>query len=222
MKQKKTSSQVFCGIDEAGRGPVLGPLVMCAVCSGDIAYLESLGIKDSKKLTKKKREELFEKIHKHCFVHTVVFDAKKINSLMDEQVNLNQIEHMMTLELFLQVKKHQPARMFIDCPSTNVIAYTNSLSQFCPCPIVCEHRADDQYVIVGAASIIAKVTRDREIESLQSQVDEQIGSGYPSDPVTKMFLQRNWDKFDFFRVHWKPYEQLAQAKKNTTLGKFFS
>jgi ribonuclease HII len=75
--------------------------------------------------------------------------------------------------------------------------------------LVVEHKADLNNTIVGAASILAKVTRDGEIEKLKKIAKQDFGSGYPADPKTVEFLKKNYDKFDFFRTSWATYKNVA-------------
>ena len=74
--------------------------------------------------------------------------------------------------------------------------------------------------VVSAASIIAKVTRDQEIKKLKQEYNVEFGSGYPSDPRTKSFLEANHDKYPFFRTTWEPYKKVANAKNQRKLDNF--
>jgi ribonuclease HII len=115
-------------------------------------------------------------------------------------------------------------RCIIDCPSTNIKAYTEFLQSMITkkTTLVVEHKADLNNTIVGAASILAKVTRDREIEKLQKIAKVDFGSGYPSDPRTVEFLAKNWNKFNFFRKSWATYKKVAEknAGKQKGLGEY--
>ena len=83
--------------------------------------------------------------------------------------------------------------------------------------IVAEHKADSKYIPVAAASILAKVTRDRAIEKLKEAYGE-IGSGYPSDPITRRFLEEYYKKHGVFppivRKSWKTLEKIEEKLKN--------
>ncbi|MAE13458.1 ribonuclease HII, partial [Candidatus Woesearchaeota archaeon] len=83
-----------------------------------------------------------------------------------------------------------------------------------------EHKADLNHPIVSAASIIAKVTRDREIEKIKQKIKIDFGSGYPADPKTQAFIKNNHDKYDIFRTTWKTYKNIAQTKQQTSLNTF--
>jgi len=125
--------------------------------------------------------------------------------------NLNLLEAQNFAELINSLRCDEA---IIDCPSTNIKAYTETLKSLLKfdTTLMCYHKAE-RFFQVGAASILAKVTRDREIEKLQSTIPEPMGSGYPSDPVTKEFLKNNWDKYpDIFRKSWSSYTAYSDGK----------
>jgi ribonuclease HII len=206
---------ITSGIDEAGRGPVIGPMVMaiCAIDENKVHLLDEMGVKDSKLLTKQKREELFIQIQNICTHNIIILSPLEIDAaLNDRTVNLNRLEGKTTAALINSVNAD---KCIIDCPSPNIKAYTEFIKSMVPKKInlICEHKADMNNTIVGAASILAKVTRDRMIEDLQKIAKIDFGSGYPSDPKTVEFLKKNWDKFDFFRKSWSTYKNVAESGK---------
>jgi len=176
------------GIDEAGRGPVLGPLVMCgALIRADQACeLRRLGVRDSKCLSPARREQIAQ------VLEAVLLDFRLI-SISPEQIdctNLNYLELEAAASLIRSLK---PTEAVLDAPTRNCAAYARSLQallepETCPRLLV-ENFADATYPVVGAASILAKVTRDREIARLACQYGE-LGSGYPGDGKTRTFLRR--------------------------------
>ncbi len=217
----------ICGIDEAGRGPVLGPLVMAGVVINeeDIPKLEELGVKDSKLLTPEKREELFEKVKEIA----IDFKIKSVspleidNSLKSENSNLNWLEADTSSQIVNQFGSH---KVIVDCPSVNVSAYKdyflNKLENQ-KVELVVEHKADFNYIVVAAASILAKVTRDRELEEIKKKLNIDFGSGYPTDPKTQEFLQNNFDKEEYshiFRKTWSSHKKLVDGKAQKSLGEF--
>lgn len=113
----------------------------------------------------------------------------------------------------------KPDKVTIDCPSTNINAYVNYLKTFLKYEpkIKAEHKADYKYCEVSASSIIAKVTRDKEIEKLKKQYNIDFGSGYPSDPITQEFLKKNYNKYNFFRKTWITYRNVSETKKQKSL-----
>jgi len=112
----------------------------------------------------------------------------------------------------------------LDCPSNNINAYTNYVKNLLDnkeTKIISEHKADLKYVIVGAASILAKVTRDREIEKMEKTIKKKIGSGYPSDPATQEFLKKNYDKsHEIVRKSWASYKELIKKKGQKKIEEF--
>ncbi len=223
------------GVEEAGRGPVIGPMVMACVTvkSGVQEKLKQIGVKDSKLLTPKKREELFDKIIELVYSYEIiVLSAKEVdNSLFDETMNLNKLEAKTSANL---INKLKPNKVILDCPSTNPLAYKEYVKSFIldkNIEVIAEHKADVNYPVVSAASILAKVTRDKKVQELQVIAEKKlnlkldIGSGYPSDPYTKIFLEKYWDKLDdvkdgFFRKSWKTYQNVAKSKSQKSLANF--
>lgn len=213
------------GIEEAGRGPVIGPMVMCGVLvEGDEeAKLKSIGAKDSKLLTPRTRELLYGQIIKMVKAYEVIIvSAQEIdNALNDPNLNLNKLEALTSGKI---INKLKPDKVLVDCPSNNTKAYAEELRGYIDdkgMKIVAEHKADVKYTVVSAASIIAKVTRDREIEKIKDSIGIDFGSGYPADEKTQLFLKKNWDKYpEIFRKTWSSYKRFAAEKKQKKLGEF--
>ncbi len=213
------------GIEEAGRGPVIGPLVMCGVLveEKDEAKLKSIGAKDSKLLTPKTRELLFEQIASMVKQYEVVIiSAGEVDdALRDPNLNLNKLEAVHSAKI---INKLKPGKVLVDCPSNNTAAYADYLRSLLDnkkVKLVAEHKADVKYTVVSAASIIAKVTRDREIEKIKERIGIDFGSGYPSDEKTQLFLKKNWDKYpDIFRKTWASYKNVMKGKQQKKLGEF--
>ncbi|KAF5076473.1 ribonuclease HII [Methanobacterium aggregans] len=191
------------GIDEAGRGSVLGPLVVCGVAVEEdrLKYLERLRLKDSKKLSPKRRTILSRKIRKIAECYPVNITAQDIDILRSKDVNLNEIEKIAIKKI---IGESEPDIAIIDSMDVKperlkaeVEGYRENLE------VVAEHRADDTYVIVSAASIIAKVERDTAISNIREEFPD-VGSGYPSDPTTIAFLEKiPYEEMpDFVRKSW--------------------
>ena len=186
---------------------------MCGavVDDSDIARLKEMGVKDSKLLTPRKREELFEPIKKVVKDYIVlIVEPKEIDEAVNsETTNLNQLEAIKTA-MILNALKFDKA--IVDCPSNNIKSYQEFLEKFLKkeMNLTLEHNAE-RNIPVAAASIIAKVTRDRMIEQMQKKYGA-IGSGYPSDPTTQEFLRNNAKKFpEIFRRSWATYKKLDQG-----------
>lgn len=211
------------GIDEAGRGPVIGPIVMCGVVVDEAGEkkLKELGVKDSKLLSKEKREELYPKVLEIVKQHKVIMTTPdEIDARASVNLNLNELEAVKSAEIINALKADS---VILDCPSPNIEAYKNYVKRFVESgiKIIPEHKADMNHIVVGAASIIAKVERDREIEKLKEEIGEDFGSGYPSDPSTQKFLEKNWDKYPgLFRKTWDSWKVLREKKVQKGLGDF--
>ncbi len=209
----------LCGIDEAGRGPVIGPMVIAGAVFESDTDIASWGVKDSKLLSQKKREELFKKIKKEAMDHSIIIvTAQEIDSALEsEDMNLNWLEADTTVKI---LKRLSPDKAILDCPSTNIRAYKKYVEDKLNMDIrvVAEHKADLNNPVVGAASILAKVTRDMEIEKLKKKYGD-FGSGYPSDPVTKRFIAKDPD-LPIYRRTWSTWKKAAAQKNQRTLDNF--
>ena len=162
---------IIAGVEEAGRGPVVGPMVMSIVVieEKDEFKLDILGVKDSKQLTPKKREELFSLIKDTVKdFKIVIIQPEDIDiAVHSDESNLNWMEADKTAELINSLKVD---KVILDCPSNNLIDYKEYIKEKLinkKIELIVEHKADENYLVVGAASILAKVTRDKEIERLK-------------------------------------------------------
>jgi ribonuclease HII len=217
---------LIAGIDEAGRGAVAGPLVVAGVCCNEKAetLLRKIGVRDSKLLSPARREILAKAIEKTVKdVLILKIGSCKIDSHRQRGMSLNQIEGIKMAEVASFLRPH---KVFIDSPDRNLFKFGKFLEKMIQHEpeIVLEHKADVRYPVVAAASILAKVERDREIQKLRDEHGE-LGSGYPSDPLTQEWL-RNWisgnKKFpEFVRRSWVPAEILEKEKLQTRLSSWF-
>ena len=214
---------MICGIDEAGRGPVIGPMVIAGVMikEKDIPKLRNIGVKDSKLLSLSQRERMFEQIKKAVKDYRifVVSPKQMVDALASPDLNLNKLEGLTSAKIANELN---PDKVIIDCPSNNIPDFVKYVAGFLEvnAEIIAEHRADAKYEVASAASILAKVTRDREIEKLKQKYNIQIGSGYPSDPLTRKFVEENYNKYDFFRKSWSSYKKVAEKKTQSRLSGF--
>ena len=215
---------IVAGVDDAGRGSVLGPLVIAGVSIDDskISELKEIGVKDSKLLTPKKRQELFRKINQvatsvvyekiqPASIDRVVFSGQKL-------YRLNYLEAQFMAKVLSRLDFDLA---FVDCCDTNQQRFGYLVSDLIAervgkkftvgernplfDKIRSEHHADRNYPVVSAASIIAKVVRDSSIKKLHGK-HGKFGSGYPSDPDTITYLKRTYDKTkafpSFTRLSW--------------------
>ena len=224
----KESKKIIVGVDEAGRGPVLGPLVMVAVAVREdkIKKLEWMGVKDSKLLSSSVREEIFEQLRDvidDFRIEVVEPDAIDL-SLEEVESNLNWLEADTSARL---VSELDPDKIIVDCPSVNIPAYRDyfaaKLSKGVKdkAELIVEHKADFNYIVVAAASVIAKVIRDRQIDKIKTEIGIDFGSGYMSDPKTQKFLEKHHKTHaHLFRKKWKSYQNVEIKKQQKKLGEF--
>lgn len=193
------------GIDEAGRGSVLGPMVIAGVVVPEKMgkVLERMGVKDSKKLAPHRRTILSRKLKKMFDYEIVVITAREIDELRADGVNLNEIEKNAMENILLNLK---PEKAIVDAVDVKAERFQQNLRNDTGINVIAEHKADDKYIEVSAASIIAKAERDAQIAEINKEFIKSggIGSGYPSDPTTKEFLTNyTYDEMpDFVRRSW--------------------
>ena len=218
---------MICGVDEAGRGPVIGPLVIAGVTFEDDSKLIEYNVRDSKKITTKRRETLAKKIKEIAVDYEItIISASDIDD-MRKNMTLNEIE----INVFIKIiDKLKPDICYVDAVDVNDKRFgRNIVSRLSYKPeIISKHKADDIYPIVGAASILAKTRRDMEIwkisQKLEKKLNFPLGSGYPSDPITKKFL-RGWvEEFGELppnvRHSWKTAQNLIKENKTKSLDEF--
>ena len=210
---------MFCGVDEAGRGSVMGPLVVGAVYVEDDTILKEIGVRDSKKLTPKSREWMYDRIVSEASDYCVVIASAADIDERRTRMSLNDVE----LEMFREAVSKQPVtRVYADCPDVNEMSFSSALSvRLNNTTVIGRHKADDTYPVVSAASIIAKVTRDRMVDEISKEFGVDIGSGYPSDEKTMDFI-KGWIKKNgvspkHTRNSWEPVRKLLSVSANTKI-----
>jgi ribonuclease HII len=218
---------MICGADEAGRGPCFGPLVVAGVLVQDDSELVKIGVCDSKQLTPKKREQLAPMIKNLASKYEIiVMPAADIDDLR-KTMTLNELEVFVYSKI---IEKLKPDLCYVDAVDVKEERFGKDiLSHLSYQPrIISEHKADERYPIVGAASILAKVTRDEHVRKIAQELEPKLGlplgSGYPSDPVTKRFLQTWVSHFGSLPPHvrqsWETCQKLIKNQKTKRLDEF--
>jgi ribonuclease HII len=202
---------MICGVDEAGRGALIGPLVISFVCFDSLSLktISEIVTKDSKQLTPSQREALFPKIEKLA----ASIETHKVLPQQIDAENINKMERKMIADF---VERKKPDEMFIDLFDHDGTKMTNQLKAKGAGKVVAEHKADENYPVVACASIIAKVTRDAEIKKLH-KICGFFGSGYPADERTVEFVKNpeNYAKVEpFVRKKWATLRNLGIGPKN--------
>ncbi|KAJ0044540.1 hypothetical protein Pint_05813 [Pistacia integerrima] len=196
------SKPCIMGIDEAGRGPVLGPMVYgCLYCARSYQKtLSTLNFADSKTLKEEKREELFEELKANESIGWAVdvIDPRELSAKMlnKNKINLNEISHDSAIGLITRVLNMGVllTEVYLDTVG-DAEKYRIKLSERFPSiKFVVAKKADSLYPVVSGASIVAKVTRDQALrawmlEETAENMHTNFGSGYPGDPVTKAWLE---------------------------------
>ena len=271
--------ETICGIDEAGRGPVIGPLIIgCAVIDEKgKKELRELNVRDSKKIAPSRRKSLEPQVKEIATEWKLIKIQPHEIDMLRKRVSLNVIEAMKIAEVIMSLED-MPGTILVDSADTIPQAYTNKIihymnhygnskgddpanpinehnpvnpingsnpanqvnehnpanprdwsietrlnipgtTQGIVPKIISEHGADDRYIEVGAASIIAKVERDRDIEKIKEEYGIEFGSGYPSDERTRKYIRNlTWEDElpDFIRKSWGTVNKAKQMK----LGEF--
>jgi len=218
---------MICGVDEAGRGPVIGPLVVAGVNFKDDSILIDNNVRDSKTISPRRRIELAKIIKDYASNYEILkISASDIDD-MRKIITLNEIE---VNAFSIIIDKLKPDFCYVDAADVNAARFgKNILSRLNnKTKIISKHKADNIYPIVGAASILAKTIRDEEIlnisKILEKKLNIPIGSGYPSDPVTINFLDKWFKVFGFFpphvRISWKTSQNLIKKYKNFRLNSY--
>ena len=202
---------LISGVDEAGRGPVIGPLVIAGVLfkENDLLKLVDLGVKDSKLLSSQKRETLAVQIRELALKwHIVLLSPAEIDRVVESRRKLHKLNRLEAQAMARVIAVLKPDVVYVDASDVLADRFGDHIAEnlsFSP-KIISEHKADIKYPVVSAASIIAKVERDKVISQLQKK-HGNMGCGYPSDSNTIKFLEDWIRKFgsypDFVRKSWK-------------------
>lgn len=185
---EKITKKNIIGIDEAGKGPVLGSMFV-----GGVSHKTdniSINVKDSKDLTDNQREKLYSKIkNKNKFK----IDSIEITTKEIDNKNINRILERKHSEIINNLIDENCINIvYIDSVIDNEKKYSRILKRKINTKdivVICENKADSKYDIVSSASIVAKQKRENHIEILDNNYDKNIGSGYPSDKYTREFIK---------------------------------
>jgi ribonuclease HII len=211
------------------KGSVLGPMVLCGICfiNSKIDFLSEIGVKDSKKLSPKKRSELAYLLKENCHSYKIlIVNPQEIDDREKKRITMNRLEELKMAEILNELK---PDIAFIDAADVNEQRFGVSIEkllEYSPKKIISKHKADDIYPIVSAGSIVAKDKRDSLIEELNKEYGN-FGSGYPSDIRTIEFL-RNYVKKNkkppkFARKSWDTTKKIINEElSNKKITDYFN
>ena len=200
----------ICGVDDAGRGSMIGPMVIAGISieKKNIPKLRKLGVRDSKKLSPKKRELLYKEIVKLVDdYHVIRIPPRTIDKYVFEH-NLNHLEAKKMAEV---ISNLNPDLSYVDSCDVNAARFGREISDLSKkSKVKSYHYADSRFVVVSAASIIAKVSRDRSIMRLNKTTN--LGSGYPSDKKSVNYVRKVVSSKKSLptsiRKSWKPVQKI--------------
>ena len=211
------------GVDEAGRGSLIGPLVIAGVCApySKIGFLKEADVKDSKMLLPSTRTRLYDLIA-GIVQKVLVIEIPPIE--IDDYVlhgkKLHRLNFLEAIKVAKIIDDLGAEVVYVDSADVNPTRYAEDILSFLKTKarIISEHHADSNYVIVSAASIMAKVTRDKRIEELAKK-HGPLGSGYPSDPRTikfvKDWVEKKGSMPEFIRKSWKTLKKFNLSTLDT-------
>ncbi|AEM39637.1 ribonuclease HII [Pyrolobus fumarii 1A] len=220
-------SAIVMGVDEAGRGPIIGPMVIAgvAMCTEDVGNIRLAGVDDSKLLSRAERERLLSLIERSAVYVGRVY----VHPRLIDEVNLNVIERNTIAFLVgraMDILGESLKKVYVDAVGDprQIIAAIRRAGFMGE--VIAEPKADARYTIVGAASIIAKVYRDAVIEELRREYGVR-GSGYPTDPETLAWIREAYEENPeeppwFVRRSWGTLKRIAprwyRSKRGASSG----
>jgi len=216
----------ICGVDDAGRGPVIGPLVIAGVIIEEekLDRLKMLGVKDSKQLLPSARTRLSKEIPGVVDgYHVLEIGCQELDKIVNRAPKFQRLNQLEAKVMAQVIEKLRPDMAYVDSSDTRTERFRNNILDclsFTP-RIVSEHKADVNYPVVSAASIMAKVQRDSRIEEIKKEYGE-IGSGYAHDALTVKFLRGYYSEHGDFppivRRSWKTLGNIVSDLTQSTLG----
>jgi ribonuclease HII len=222
-------ARLIAGVDDAGRGPIIGPLVIGGVLmEGDRQReLVAMGVKDSKLLTPNVRTALAGKVRGLAEkVSVVEVQPKEIDEVVLHGGRLRKLNFLEAKLMAQVIGELAPGEAFVDASDVDEKRYGDTIREFLPeqlkgIKLVSEHHADRTYAVVSAASIIAKVRRDEAVEALRQRYGD-FGSGYVTDSRTLDFLKewrRTHDQYPpIVRLSWKTIKEIESEFGQSRLG----
>ncbi len=211
----------ICGVDDAGRGPVIGPLVIAGICieESKIENLQALGVRDSKVLAATVRSRLSKEILSIVDdVHVVELEAHELDRVVHRAPKFQRLNRLEAKAMARVIERLKPDVAYVDSSDTRTERFKNDILEclsFRP-KLISEHKADVNYPVVSAASILAKVRRDQRILEIQEHYGD-FGSGYVTDPKTLAFLRTYFEnRGDFPPIVRRSWNTLRNIVRDLT------
>jgi ribonuclease HII len=206
------------GVDEAGKGPVLGSMFAAAVRADPAALPEGVG--DSKGIPAQRRERLAAEIR--AAADAVVVAEVTVGRIDDPNTDMNELTVAAHAEALAGAAAADDEAL-VDAGDTNAVRFERRVESQSPPAVRAEHGADESHAIVGAASIVAKSAREAHVADLAAEHGD-VGSGYPSDPTTRAFLRSYVDEHGSLpacaRESWQTSRDVLAARDQASLGEF--
>lgn len=215
------------GVDEAGKGPVLGPMIAAAVRveSADLPD----GIADSKQLSAARRESLAAELRATEGIE-IGIGSVGTDEIDAPETDMNRLTVLAQVRAITAVARGDDS-VVVDAGDVSESRFGRRVregvgEQGVEIDVTAEHGADDSYRLAAAASVVAKVERDSRMAAIGSEYDDTgpVGSGYPSDPTTRAFLADYVDRHGELpacaRTSWSTCEDLIEAAQQASLGEF--
>jgi ribonuclease HII len=209
------------GVDEAGKGPVLGSMFAAAVLADPDRLPEDVG--DSKGIAQERREQLAATIRE--VARAVAVAEVPVERIDAEETDMNSLTVEAQADALSTVTRDGVSG-YVDAGDTNAVRFERRVSEALDADVTVrgEHGADEEYTVVGAASILAKVARERHVDRLAAEYDDDIGSGYPSDPTTREFLEayvaETGELPACARASWQTSKDVLAAADQAALDEF--
>lgn len=218
------ASTTVVGIDEAGRGSWIGPLVVGAVAlrEGDVPRLRAAGAQDSKALSPARREAVYAAMAPLARFGSVAIEPAEI----DRHVRHGGLNELEAKAFALVAQPFGPARLHVDACDVDARRFGRAVARHAGpgYHVLARHHADADDPIVGAASIVAKVRRDRAIRELAGRLGVEVGSGYPSDARTvefvRAFTHGTRERPAWLRLSWATTQRVIGGGPTRTLERF--
>ncbi|MCG1004082.1 MULTISPECIES: ribonuclease HII [Halobacterium] len=207
------------GVDEAGKGPVLGSMFAAAVVGSPDDLPD--GVADSKRLSPARRETLDERIREVCEVSVAEIPVERID---DPETDMNALTVEAQANALGEIATDGLAG-YVDAGDVDEARFGRRVADgvTADVAVTAEHGADDEYALVAAASIVAKVARDSHVGAIAAEYGD-VGSGYPSDQTTRDFLREHVREHDALpgcaRESWQTSRDALAAAEQSALGEF--
>ncbi|MDV3276880.1 MAG: ribonuclease HII [Nitrososphaerales archaeon] len=198
---------------------MIGALVVAGVSvkAETVRSLKRMGVRDSKTLSASQRDRLYDQILEKCErVSTVQITPSEIDAVVSSGKKYRKLNHLEAIYFAKVIGGLGATKVIVDASDTSPRRFRSVIMENLRrrCTVVAAHKADRDFPVVSAASIVAKVERDRSVEKLRRKLGD-FGSGYPSDPKTRAFFKEKMARGEPLpesaRKSWKTWKRFGQS-----------